>query len=70
MNKDLPFIRRILSDSQYDWMLNHFPFRIMYTHKQIDSQHKMWLPRWGWSSKQIDEAGKRAEELRRGIKWD
>jgi len=46
MNKN-----KILSNT-YNWMMENFPFRIMYAHKKIDLQHKMWLPRWGWSKKQ------------------
>jgi hypothetical protein len=61
---------KIFSDSQYDWMIKNLPFRLMYEHRWIDSQHKMWLPRWGWSKKQRADAEKRAEELSKNIKWE
>lgn len=64
------FIRKIFSDSQYNWMMKNLPFRLMYSNRWIDSQHKMWLPRWGWSKKQIEEADKKADELMKKIKWE
>lgn len=63
-------MRRIFSDSQYDWMMRNLPFRVMYVHRWIDSQHKMWLPRWGWSKRQIADAEKKTDELMKGLKWD
>ena len=63
-------IRRIFSDSQYDWMMINLPFRVMYVHKWIDSQHKMWMPRWGLSKQQMAEAENRANELFENIKWN
>jgi len=30
----------------------------------------MWLPRWGWSKKQIVDSEKKADELMRTLKWD
>jgi hypothetical protein len=62
-------IRKIFSEKQYHWMMN-LPHRVMYTHKWIDTQHKMWFPRWGLSNKQIEDAQKRADELYKSIKWD
>ena len=60
---NLPFIRKVFADNQYDWMLQHLLTRIMYVHTWIDSQHKMWIPRWGVSDKQMVEAEKLASEL-------
>lgn len=65
----IPLIRRILSDSAYEWMLNHLHHRLMYVKKQIDSQHFMWMPRYGYTKKQMDEASKRANEIITKIKW-
>ena len=59
-----------MSDAQYDWMLRKLPFRLMYVHKWIDSQHKMWFPRWGWSKIKIEEAKKSVEENWKNIKWE
>ena len=69
-NNKIPMIRRVLSDSQYDWIMRNFPFRIMYSYRWIDTQHQMWLPRWGYSNKQIADAKKKAEEWIKGINWD
>ncbi len=66
--KKLPFIRRILSDNQYDWLLNHLPFRLMYVKRMIDSQHSMWFPRWGVSDKQRKEAEEWAEKMSKKFK--
>ncbi len=63
------FIHDVMG-SVYHWMISHLPFRMMYKHVWIDSQHKMWLPRWGWSKWQIADAEKRAKELAENIKWD
>ena len=54
----------------YHWLIVNLPFRLMYKHVWIDSQHKMWLPRWGWSKKQIENADKKAKELSKNITWD
>ncbi len=56
--------------SVYHWMISNLPFKLMYKHCWIDSQHKMWLPRWGWSKRQIADAEKRAKELAENIKWE
>lgn len=63
-------IRKILSDNQYDWMIRNLPFRIMHVQKWVDNNHQVWIPRWGYSNKQILEAEKRADELSKNIKWD
>ncbi len=55
----------IIMGSVYHWMISNLPFRIMYKHVWIDTQHKMWLPRWGWSKRQIADAEKKAKELAR-----
>lgn len=55
--------------SVYHWMISNLPFRIMYKHVWIDT-HKMWLPRWGWSKRQIADAEKKAKELAENIKWE
>jgi hypothetical protein len=57
-------------NSFYHWLICNLPFRLMYKHVYIDKQHKMWLPRWGWSKKQFSDAGKKADELLENIKWD
>lgn len=65
MNKKLLFSHNI-----YHWMVVNLPFRLMYKQIWIDSQHKIWIPRWGWSKKQIKDADKKAEELNNNIKWE
>jgi hypothetical protein len=56
--------------SVYHLMISNLPFKLMYKHVWIDSQHKMWLPRCGWSKKQIADAEKRAKKLAENIKWE
>lgn len=56
--------------SVYHCMISNLPYWIMYKHVWIDSQHKMWIPRWGWSKRQIADAEKRAKELAENIKWE
>ena len=65
MRKAIDFI---FSDKQYHWMLRKLPFRLMYKHKWIDSQHQIWYPRWGWSKIQMEEAKNSAEQYN-NIKW-
>ncbi len=62
-------INFLFSDNQYDWMMNNLPFRLMYHHVYIDSQHKMWLPRWGWSKIQLKKAKERADKLYSNINF-
>jgi len=50
-------------------MIN-LPFKLMYKHCWIDSHHKMWLPRWGLSKKQIENTEQRANEISENIDWD
>jgi hypothetical protein len=54
----------------YHWLISNLPHWIMYKHCLIDSQHKMWLPRFGRSKRQIADAEKRAKELAENIKWE
>ena len=54
----------------YHWMLNNLPYWIMYKHLWVDSQHKMWFPRWGYTKKQISEVEKESKELFENLKWD
>jgi len=50
-------------------MMCNLPSKLMYKHIRIDSQHKIWIPRWGYSNKQIADTKKYAEELPNDIKW-
>ena len=54
----------------YHWMMINLPFKLMYKHCWIDSHHKMWLPRWGLSKKQIENTEQRANEISENIDWD
>lgn len=56
-------------DKIYHWMIVNLPHQIMYKNSWIDSQHKMWLPRWGWSKEQIKNAKKNADEQYDNITW-
>ena len=56
--------------SIYHWAMRNLPYFIMYKHTWIDTQHKMWLPRWGWSKRQIEEAKEKADQLMRDINWE
>ncbi len=64
-----PLIRRIFSDSQYEWMLRNLPRRIMFVERAIDTQHTMWFPRWGVTEGQMERAKKWADEMMKKIKW-
>ena len=59
----------LFSDKQYDWLLRNLPHRVMYHKRWIDSQHQMWVPRWGASKIMMEEAEKRAEETFKNIKF-
>ena len=59
-----------IKDEIYHWLIMNLPHQIMYKHVHVDSQHKMWLPRFGWSKKQISDAMERAEKLDNGINWE
>jgi len=54
----------------YSWMIINPPHYIMYKHINIDSQHKMYLPRWRWSKTQIIVSKKQAQDLIDNIKWE
>ena len=54
----------------YHWMISNLPYRIMYKHVCIDSQHKILLPKYGWSKNQIVDAEKLAKELSKNINWE
>ena len=53
----------------YRWLLNNLPQRWMYVERQIDSQHTMWFPRFGYTKKQMEEAKERADKLFNGLKF-
>ena len=61
---------RKLIDKVYDWMLRKLPFKWMYRKVYIDGCSMMWIPRWGWSKRQLKKAGIKASELMKKIKWD
>lgn len=54
----------------YHWMMMNFPHWVMYKHIHMDNQHKIWIPRWGWSKKQIADAKKRAKDLSDSLKFN
>lgn len=51
-----------LKNDIYHWMIMNLPIRLMYKFTSIDNQHKMWLPRWGWSKKQLLDAEKKVKQ--------
>ncbi len=57
------WIRKIVSERAYEWMLMNLPVKLMFVKRQIDSQHSMWMPRYGYTKRQIQEAEKRASDL-------
>ena len=61
------FIYKIFNNL-YNLMMICLPFKLMYKNVQIDNQHKMWLPRYGWSKKQLKDATKRVEEIDKNLK--
>lgn len=64
------FLYNSVIGSIYHWAITNLPYWIMYKHTWIDTQHKMWLPRWGYSKRQMDEAKKIGNELYDNIKWE
>lgn len=50
-------------------MMVNLPHRVMYKHIYVDSQHKMWIPRWGWSKKMIDDSEKWATDIKEKLNW-
>jgi len=54
----------------YHYMLLYLPTWVMYKHIYIDTQHKLWVPRWGSSKKQILAAEAWAEKMFTGITWE
>ena len=59
-----------LNNKVYHWLMINLPFRVMYKHVWIDTQHKMWLPRWGWSNKQLKDAKEKVDKEWGNINWD
>jgi hypothetical protein len=59
-----------MKDKIYNWMMNNLYYKIMYSYHWIDSQHKMWLPRWGWSKEQLSKAEKEAKKLSETLNID
>ncbi len=48
-------------------MMDYMPFSIMYKYTNIDSDHKMYMPRFGYSNKQITSAENRAKKLHEAL---
>lgn len=66
--RNIPFVRRLFSDSHYEWMLRNFPVFFMY--KKIDFGGVfIWVPKWGLTKRQIENAEKRAIEINEMINW-
>jgi len=70
MNRIKQWILYGLMGSIYHWAITNLPYFIMYKNTWIDTQHKMWLPRWGYSKRQMIDAEKRAKELSDNIKLE
>lgn len=49
-------------------IISKLPFRLMYKQVWFDL-HKIWIPRFGWSKKQIRDAEKQSKELYENIIW-
>jgi len=55
----------------YHWLMMNMPHWIMYKHVHFDSnKYKVWVPRWGWSKKQLVDAEAKAKELDEKLDWD
>lgn len=59
-----------MKDKIYHWMIIHFPIWMMYKHFYMDSYHKIYIPRFGWSKKQIKDTEELSKELIEKIEWD
>ena len=54
----------------YKLMLRYLPHFIMYKRISIDTQHRVWVPRFGYTKKQVTDAKKQADELYNDLIWD
>jgi hypothetical protein len=54
----------------YHWMCMNLPFRLMHKRIWIDSQHKIWIPRYGYSKIQQEEVDKSVNELIGNMKFE
>lgn len=63
-------IKFLIGDRIYHWLLHRGPRRIFWVHKHIDTQHKMWFPRYGASKRMMREAEDWAERFSKSIKWE
>lgn len=68
-NKQPCFLQGVMG-SIYHLAITNLPYRLMYKQVWIDSHHKIWLPRFGCSKRQIIDAEKLAKELAENIKWE
>ena len=59
-----------INDNLYNWMIKNISYHIMYKYTKIDNIHWMWLPRWGYSKKQMKDAENYANELLDKIKFE
>lgn len=62
-------MRKILPDSIYEWMLKVLPKKIMWVKTAFDGAY-IWVPRWGYTQRQIMEADKYADNLLGKLKFD
>lgn len=62
-------MRRIL-ENIYHLMMEKLPFRLMHKRYRMDTQHDIWIPRWGYSKKQLSDADDAADKLNKNIKWE
>lgn len=59
-----------MKDKIYYWCMINLPHWIMYKRVWIDSKSKIYIPRWGWSKKQVEKAKDKAEYYYSKIKWE
>ena len=60
-----------MKDKIYHWLVTRsYLSKIMYRHIYVDSHHQMWIPRWGWSKRQLKEATDKAEKLAKELNFE
>lgn len=53
----------------YHFLVTYGHHRIMYKKFGFDTQHMVWIPRWGWGKIQLDKAKESVKEYD-NIDWD
>ena len=53
----------------YNILIDYLPFRLMYKKYYFNGELFIWIPRWGYSNKQMNNAKKFRDKFV-NLKWD